>query len=84
MRQSFDWDCECSSKSKVANLDVSLVRDQQILWLEISVNNPLGVAIVNTSQQLVDHLLDLRFAHVFLIFSHVLLQVILDIFENQV
>lgn len=84
MCQSFDWDGECSSKSKVANLDVSLVRDQQILRLQISVNNPLGVAVVNTSEQLVNHLLNHSLIHVSLVFSHVFLKIILDKFKNQV
>jgi len=47
-------------------------------------NDSLGVTIVNTSEQLINHLLDHHLAHFFLVFPHVLLQVILDKFKNQV
>ena len=84
MCQSFDWDCECSCKAKVTDLDVSFVSDQQILWFEIPVNDSLRVTVINTPQQLVDHLLDHRLIHISLVFSHELLQIILDKFEDQV
>ena len=84
MCQGFDWDCESSCKAKVTDLDVPFVSDQQILRLQIPVNHPLRMTIINPSEQLVDHLLDHRLIHVSLVFSHELLQIILDKFENQV
>ena len=47
-------------------------------------NDPLGMAVVDTPEKLVKHFLDLHLAHVLLVFSHVFLKIILDEFEDQV
>jgi hypothetical protein len=84
MCQGLNWNRKRSSETEVTDLNISLLINQQILWFQIPMNDSLRVAVVDASEELVDHLLDLRLAHVLLVFPHVLLQVILDEFENQV
>jgi len=48
------------------------------------VDDSLGMAIVNSLQKLVQHLLDLNLAHRSFILSHIFFQVVLDKFKNQI
>ena len=49
VRKRLDRDGECSGKAEVTDLDIALVGDKQVLWLEISVDDPFGMAVVDTS-----------------------------------
>ena len=82
--QCLDGNRECSGETKVADLDVALGVDQKILGLQVSVDDPLGMAVVNSTEQLVEHLLDSLLVHGPLVLPHVLLQIVLDIFKNQI
>ena len=54
MRIALDWDAKRSSKPKISNLQgVSGVVNKEILGLEISMEDSMGVAVVDSSHQLV-------------------------------
>ena len=76
MGEGLDGDCKSTGKAKVADLDVPFTVDKNVLWLQISMDNPLRMAVVNTQKQLVDHLLDLLLCDIPLILSHPFLDVI--------
>lgn len=94
-------DTECPSETEIRQFQVAFLVDQEILRLEITVENTVGVAVPDTGYQLVHELLDnvrahARVGHVavgqLLATSaladreslHVLLQVEVEIFENEV
>ena len=82
--ECLDGDREGSGETEVTDLDVALGVDQKILGLQVSVDDPLGVAVVDSTEQLVEHLFDSLLVHGPLVLPHVLLQIVLDIFENQI
>ena len=84
MGKRLDRDGESPCQAKVTDLDVSLAVDEEVLWLEVTVDDALGVAVVDSTEKLVDHFLDLGLGHCFFVASHVFLQVVLDIFKNEV
>ena len=84
MGQGLDGNREGSRKSEVTDLDVTLVGHKEVLRLEVSVDDPFGVAVVNTFQKLVEHLLDTLLSHGAFVLPHILLQVVLDKFKNQI
>lgn len=45
-------DTESTRKTKVSQLEVTLLVDEQVLWLEISVQNAVGVAVVDAANEL--------------------------------
>jgi hypothetical protein len=47
-----EGDTERSSKTKIGELEVSIPVDEQILGLEISVEDSVGVAVVETLDEL--------------------------------
>jgi len=84
MGEGLDGDCKSTGKAKVADLDVPFTVDKNVLWLQISMDNPLRMAVVNTQKQLVDHLLDLLLCDIPLILSHPFLEVIINEFKNKI
>lgn len=38
-----NWDTECSAETKISNLYRSLIVDEQILWLEVTMNDTAHV-----------------------------------------
>ena len=84
MGEGLDGDCKSTGKAKVADLDVPGLCDKKVLWLQISMDNPLRMAVVNTPENLVQHLLYLQLRDIPLLLSHVFLQVIVNVFKNQI
>jgi hypothetical protein len=51
-------DTEGSCQTKIGELEVALLVNEQVLWLQVAVQNAVGVAIANTGAKLVHELLD--------------------------
>jgi hypothetical protein len=86
MCQGLNWNRKRPCKTKVTELNVPLLSDKNVLRLQISVQDSLGMAVIDSEEQLLHHFLDLLpgyFLALFLVFPHVLLQVILCIFKYQ-
>lgn len=58
MGQGLDGNAEGSRQSKVGELDLSFFRDKNILRFKVSVHNSVGVAVVDSLDDLVDETLD--------------------------
>ena len=56
MGQCFDWDPKSSGQSEICKLDVAVFVHQDVLWLQVSVHNSVRVSIVDSLDNLVDHL----------------------------
>jgi len=55
--QCADWDAESPGQAKICDFDAFFVVDQDILRLQVSVNDPSGVAKVQRSNDLMqEHL----------------------------
>ena len=52
MSESFNWDSESSGETKIGDLDISFLVNQDILWLEISMDDSSGVTEIQTVQNL--------------------------------
>ena len=48
MGQGLDWDGESSRKSEITDLKIALVGDKDVLRFEVSVEDPVGVHVVNS------------------------------------
>ena len=58
--------------------------DEQVLWLDVSVNHVFAMAELDSLQQLVDKVADLvQFNSIRVLFKH-LQQVLLDVFEHEI
>lgn len=57
------WDTESSCETKISQLQVAVSINQQVLWLQVSVQHPVTVTISNSLNQLCHELLDDGFAH---------------------
>jgi len=54
VRVSFNWEAKSAGKTKISELDVlALSIDQQILWFQISMENPVLVQMDERLQDLV-------------------------------
>ena len=84
MGERFDGDGECPCEAEVADLDVALIVDKEVLRLEVPVDDSFGVAVVNTTEELVNHFLNLLLGHCSLVLSHKFLQIILNKFKNEI
>lgn len=85
VRECVDGNSKGTSKTKVAELQHALGADQQVLGLEISVQDAVLVAKVNTLQQLVHEGLDghvLQSAPI-AVGVHVFLQIAVHVFKHQ-
>jgi len=39
---SFDWEAKCPSQTEISKLaNGSIIADEQVLWLQVSVKNPI-------------------------------------------
>jgi len=72
MCKSLDWDGKCPCETEIANLDVALVIDKEILGLKVPMDHSFGVAVVDTTEKLVNHFLNLLLVHRSFVFSHIL------------
>ena len=57
MSQCLNWSVECSSQTKICQLDNSIVLDQQVLRLQVSVQDSMAVTKVNSIAELIHHTL---------------------------
>ena len=48
MGQGLDWDGESSRKSEITDFEIALVGDKDVLRFEVSVEDPVGVHVVNS------------------------------------
>lgn len=48
-----DGDSEGSSQAKVSQFDVTLTTDQKVLWLEVTMQHSVGVAVRNAIHHLI-------------------------------
>jgi len=48
--QGLDRDGECPGEAKVTDFDIAFLIDKKILWLEVTVDNALGMTIVNATE----------------------------------
>lgn len=51
---------ESASETEISQLEVALLVDEQVLWLQVTVQNAVGVAVAGALQQLQSELLDLH------------------------
>jgi hypothetical protein len=84
MSVCFNWEAECSCKTEISQLDISLFVNQQVLRLEISVHYSVGVAVGCSLQDLVAELLDCFCGQWASNSSHVLLQIVIAVLKCQV
>ena len=63
---------------------MSFFCNENILRLQVSVQNSMGMAIVDSAHDLVDDALDLHWRDLLLDLSQIFLQVKFDIFENEI
>lgn len=84
MSVCFDWEAESARKTEVGKFDVTSFVDEEVLWLEITVHHSVRMAVGSRLQNLIGEALDLvgweRATHL----AHVLLQVIVAVFEDQI
>ena len=86
MRIGLNWETKGASEPKISQLNGSSVFvNQQILWFEISVEYAMLVEVDESLQDLVKETLGLLFGQR-LISSrpHILLQIVLNIFKDQI
>ena len=76
--EGLDGKGEGAGESKVCDFESASSVDEEILGLEISVDDPPGVAVVDAIAELVEEELDLVLAHGVFVLTEVFLEVVLD------
>lgn len=84
MGEGLDGQAESSGQSEVGDLEGAGLIDEQVLWFEVAVDDPPGVAVVESVAELVEEKLDLVRGHGGLVLPHVLLEVVVDQLEDQI
>lgn len=85
MRVGLDGKPECSRKTKVSQLDrLAVVADQQVLWLKVAVENAVRMQEHKGLVNLVEEALCLFGRERRALLLHILLQVVFEIFEDEV
>lgn len=84
MRESLNRDAGCPCQSKICDLEYVILRDQQILWFEISMQYFFLMAMGDTFDELIGETLDYKRIHALLFAKivHELLEVVLQILED--
>ena len=82
MSVGLDRESESPGQSKICKLDITVLIDEQVLWLEISVHDSVSVAVGGSLQNLVGEFLDGLGGKWSTNGSHVLFHIILAIFED--
>ncbi len=59
MSVGFNWQTESACQTKICQLDVTVLVNQQILWLQVSVHYSVSVAVGSRLEDLVSETLDL-------------------------
>jgi hypothetical protein len=83
--ESVNGDSECSGETEIRKLELSFEVDEEILWLQIAVQDSVGVAEVNALQELMHKGFDGDRGQCssLALCVHVLLQVLVHVFEDQ-
>lgn len=84
MGVSLDWETESTSETEIGKLDHTILVDQQVLRLEVSVHHSVSMAVSCSLKDLVSEALDFLRRKRTSYMAHILLQVIFTILENQV
>jgi hypothetical protein len=84
VREGLDGQAEGAGESEVGNLEGARLVDEKILGLEVAVDDPARVAVVEAIAELVEEELDLVRGHRRLVLPHVLLQVVVHQLEYEV
>ena len=81
-----NWQAERSGQSEVSQLDIHSLRvDEQVLWLQISVEDAVLVQVDQRLQDLIQEELGLLFRQrLVALLLHVLFQIVLQVLEDQV
>lgn len=75
--ERLDGETEGASESKISDFEGACLVNEEVLGLEVPVDDPAGVAVVESVAELVEEELDLVVAHALLVLAHVFLQVII-------
>lgn len=54
-----EWNAKGASEAEIADFEVSILVDEEVLRFEIAVEDAVGVAVANAREKLVRELLDL-------------------------
>ena len=84
MSKSLDGDSEGSCKSEVADFYVSTLSYKKVLWFKISMYYPPRMTVINSLQNLVEHLFNLKLGDISLVLPHILLKIVIDILKDEV
>lgn len=57
VRVSSQGNTKCASETKVSKLQIALLVDEKVLWLQISVQDTMSMAVVDAANQLVGEFL---------------------------
>jgi hypothetical protein len=82
MSECFDGQAEGSGKSEVSEFQSSTFIYEKVLGFEISVDDPSGVAVVESVAELIDKEFDLVGSHGGFVLAHVFFEVIVDQFKH--
>lgn len=83
MGERLDGDSKGPSQTKICNFEASVLINEKILGLEIPVDDPPGVAVVDSVDELEHEHLDLVLGDDLLVLRHVLLQVVVQELEDE-
>jgi type IV secretory pathway VirB3-like protein len=84
MSISFNWETKGTCETEISKFYISVLVNQEILGLEISVHDSVCVAISSALQNLISEALHFVWRQWSSHLPHVFLQVVLAILENQV
>ena len=84
MSIGLDWKAKSPGKSEVGKLDYSVFINKKVLWFQVSMHNSMGMAISSSLKNLVSEAFNFLRRKWPTDMSHVFLQIIIAIFENQV
>jgi hypothetical protein len=84
MGKGSNRESEWSSKTKVTYFKEEILGDKDILWLKVSMEDSLRVAVINAIYELVHKLFDLKLGEHTFLRVEILLEVILSILKDQV
>ena len=85
MSIGLDGQAKCPGQTKVSQLDrLAVFTDQQVLWLQVSVEDPVRVQEHQRLADLVEERLSLLGRQGSALFLHILLEIELQILENKV
>lgn len=84
MSVSLDWETKGSSQSEICQLNVTVLVNEQVLRLKVSVHDSVSVAVGGSLQNLVGELLDFMRREGTTDLSDVLFQIEVAVLEDQI